>query len=135
VDALPEASLPPFNPSAWSGSDSKPGPAISADNAGQVTSLAHWGRGMIFAVEISPDGSRIALNTSTGIGLYETQTMREIHFLEMDIDYRNLGIYDPGMYAQLDFSPDGQVLAVVVESQVHLLDANDGAPLSILEGR
>jgi WD40 repeat protein len=133
LDALPEASLPPFNPHMLNGTDALSGIPINADNAGQVSNLGRWGEGMIYEIDSSPDGSLLAVRTSLGVGLYDTQTMEEIHFLEIVREYGN-AYMDPGVYNLVEFSPRGQLLAVVVGSQVHLLDLNDGMQLAVLEG-
>jgi hypothetical protein len=57
---------------------------ISADNVTQVTELTRLGRGPIFEIAYSPDGSLLAVATSTGIYLHDNQDLAQIRFIQTD---------------------------------------------------
>jgi WD40 repeat protein len=61
------------------------GNSISAENAGNLTKLAEWGYGQANFVTYSPDGTLLAVASSTGIYFYESQTLADVgHILTDD---------------------------------------------------
>lgn len=78
----------------------QPAAPITPDNANQVTALAVWGNGSANDLAYSPDGNTLAVASSLGIYLYD------------DNSYR-LDVIETGQVnTSLDFSPDGEILAV-----------------------
>ena len=43
--------------------------------------IARYGKGYVFDFQYSPDGKLIAVGSSIGVWLYDTQSMKEINFL------------------------------------------------------
>ncbi len=62
--------------------------------------IARFGKGFAFDFEYSPDGTRLAVASTIGVWLYDTQTHEELHFLTGHTEYVNT----------VDFSPDGKTL-------------------------
>ena len=63
--------------------------------------VARLGKGSVQKVLYSPDGSRLAVQSSIGIWLYDTTTYREVALLAGHTN----------RYADVAFSPDGRTLA------------------------
>ena len=62
--------------------------------------IARFGKGFAFDFEYSPDGTRLAVASTIGVWLYDTQTHEELHFLTGHTDYVT-GVF---------FSPDSKTL-------------------------
>ncbi len=77
--------------------------AISAENAGRLQEIAHWGKGWVKGVAWSPSGHVLAINSSLGVVLYQRQTLAEINRIE-ETEVRTLAL-----------SSVGQLLAVALE--------------------
>lgn len=59
--------------------------SISAENAGNLTKVAEWGYGQANFVTYSPDGTLLAVASSTGIYFYDSKTLADIgHILTDD---------------------------------------------------
>lgn len=87
---------------------------ISAENATQIIELARYGDGILTnALVWSPDGSRIAAGGSLGVWVFEADNRdAKPEFLPHD-----------SWVVDVDWSPDGKVLAVVTRThQVQLWD-------------
>ncbi len=80
-------------------------PVISVENASQIREERIIGDGRINQIRISPDGDIIAAALSIGLRLLDSQTLEERGFLESTIPV-----------SSVDFSPDGQLLALGYES-------------------
>jgi WD40 repeat protein len=76
------------------------------------------------AVQFSPDGNTLAVASSIGVWLYDTQTLKEIRLLEGHTSGVN----------SVFFSPDGKTLASGSGNTVILWDAMTGNILRRLEG-
>jgi WD40 repeat protein len=79
---------------------------ITSGNANQVSQLTRWGKGFVNSVSWSPNGEILAVASSIGIYLYETESLQEIGFIET-----NAYVY------QAVFSPDGSLLASASQNQ------------------
>ena len=119
--------------------------AIVLENVSQVTELARWGRGVINDVAVSGNGRWIAVGTTTGVYIHDAQDLTiEPRFFEtpdsvttlaisydgdlvaMSLNQRTFELWNiqtnrrldhgEGFTEQIQFSPDGLYLAVVVEA-------------------
>ena len=73
--------------------------------------IARFGKGYINDVKYSPDGTRLAVATSTGVWLYDTFTDTELNFFSEVPDY----------VEAIAFSPDGRTLASSGYSPNHII--------------
>ncbi len=64
------------------------------------SAIARFGKGYVFDFEYSPDGTRLAVGSTIGAWLYDTQTYKELHLLTGHTDY----------VMDVIFSPDGKTL-------------------------
>ena len=62
--------------------------------------VARFGKGYIFDFEYSPDGTRLAVASTIGVWIYDTETCQELHLLTGHTNY----------VASVVFSPDGKTL-------------------------
>ncbi len=104
-------------------------PAVAAtpENAAQLGPLAVWGIGRLDSAAYSPDGRLLAIDTGSGLRLYDAGTLNPRLFLPA----KSLG--------QVSFSPDGRLLATGwgygdPDRQVRIWRLDDGAALLALEG-
>ena len=76
-----------------------------------------FGKGRIYDMKYSPDGSRLAVATSKGIWIYDAITYQPLHFLKKHED----------LVERIVFSPDGSLLASEEQfDKIHLWDVNTG---------
>ena len=89
--------------------------------------LARFGKGYIFDFSYSPDGTRLAVGSTIGIWLYDTQTGEEINFLKGHSYY----------VSGVDYSPDGSTLASCSDWNdytIRLWDPETGELKALLTG-
>lgn len=79
----------------------QPSNVIEPENVSQLVQLAHWGDGKIVEVAWSPNDDFIAVATSEGVYLYETNTFQKVDFLR-----------SASSITSTAFSPNGDVLAI-----------------------
>jgi len=97
---------------------------ITASNAGQATRLAFWGRGEIQDMAWAPDGKTLAVVTTTGVWLYDTnQPDRQPKYL---MDWTGLLLGDSPGPVGLAFSLDGSLLAFSSNHSLILWDVVRG---------
>ena len=97
---------------------------ISPENTDQMVALAQWGMGVLERAVYSPDGSLLAVASSLGVYLYDTETMEQVQFIETDVWTRDVA-----------FSPDGTLLAIASrDSGIQLRRVSDGALQDTLVG-
>ena len=76
-----------------------------------------FGKGRIYDMQYSPDGTRLAVATSLGIWIYDATTYQPLHFLKKHED----------LVERIVFSPDGSLLASEERfDKIHLWDVNTG---------
>ena len=78
------------------------------------------GKGIVGTIAYSPDGTRLAVSSSIGVWIYDTETGEELHLL-FDENSPSAGI--------VAFSPDGNTIASNVGGTIHLWDTNTGERL------
>jgi WD40 repeat protein len=91
----PEKNLPSFQGEIFPVSSN----IIGIENIQQIRELSVWGSGWVTDLATSPDGSVLAVASSIGVFLYNTETLMPIQFLHNDA-------------VSLAFSPDGTILAI-----------------------
>lgn len=82
---------------------------ISADNAQNLVEIATWGKGSGHLPTYSPDGTLLAVSSSSSIYVYDSQTLVE-----------NMRIEAIDTYYVLDiaFSPDGKTLSAFMDTSL-----------------
>ena len=90
------------------------------------TAKARLGRGSISEIKYSPDGKRLAVASSIGIWLYDTETHKEAAFLTGDT----------GDISGFSFSPDGGTIASASDGAdvLSMWDAETGKRLRTVNG-
>jgi WD40 repeat protein len=99
---------------------------ISPENVEHIAQIIRWGRGTINAIASAPDNTTLAVASSEGIYLYDTQTFTELGFI-------NTGTW----VTRVAFAPDGKTLASgsrYPNNAVLLWRVSDGTLLHTLEG-
>ena len=89
---------------------------------------ARLGKGAVNGIAYSPDGDRIAVASSVGIWLYDTETYKEMGLL----------VGHTGRVKSVAFSPDGELLAsggTHYDGAVNLWNAKSGEHLFTLDER
>jgi WD40 repeat protein len=93
---------------------------ITLDNVNQIRELAIWGKGRIEQLAYSPDGKILAVGTTAGVWLYDSETLAELRFI-------NTGNF----VGSLAFTEDGTKLVVDSgASTVSIWDVATGNRLS-----
>ena len=76
-----------------------------------------FGKGQIYDMQYSPDGTRLAVATTMGIWIYDTTTYKILYILEKQED----------LVERIVFSPDGSIFASEERfDKIHLWDVNTG---------
>lgn len=98
---------------------------ISADNIDQIVELARWGKGVITDAEYSPDGESIAVASTLGVSIYQTDVLEEILYFETEARVNSFA-----------FSPDGKTIATALnDNTLKLWNASDGNLIRSLAGQ
>ncbi|HET9912730.1 MAG TPA: hypothetical protein VFQ13_12615, partial [Anaerolineales bacterium] len=98
---------------------------ITPENVHRIELIDRWGKGMVYGVELSPDGSQIAVGTSTGVYFYDRITAEPIGFINLpvapNVKYNECNLQDKN----ISFSPDGRFLAIAdIDINIWDLSAN-----------
>jgi WD40 repeat protein/serine/threonine protein kinase len=116
---IPTATLPPFyTPTPLPLSDK----AITSENANQITVLNDIKLFTISVSRFSPDGSLLVVG-SAGVDLYDGHSFAKLGSWAVD-----------GFVADLQFSPDGQTLAVADTQKVSIWNVANGSMLRSFPG-
>jgi WD40 repeat protein len=118
VEGDESGGIPPVRvgvPEAW------PVEPITRENAYKVTDLSLWGRGTINGIAWSPDGTTIAVASSTGISLYNAVTYEETNSIASGSSVYNIV-----------YSPDGAMLAAELGFNLTLFDVTSGEAVRTL---
>lgn len=82
----------------------QPAAVIAPENIETLALLGRWGKGPLRQVVYSPDGRLLAILSASGVSLYDTDTLEELHSLAPPDD--------SGLWS-VSFSPDGGRLAAL----------------------
>ena len=74
---------------------------ISVENAAHLEHVATYGEGQALEISLSPDGHWMAVRSTIGVRLFDTQTWEAV---ELDRPYQSV--------SHMAFSPDGKLLAI-----------------------
>ena len=86
------------------------------------------GKGVLSDMQVSPDGTRLAIASSSGIWLYDVNANREIKGAES-----SLLTFHEGIVKHLTFSPDGNIFASIGENKtIRLWETTTGKHLFTL---
>lgn len=81
------------------------------------STIEWFGKGRIYDVKYTPDGTRLAVATAIGIWIYDATTYQPLHFLKKHED----------LVERIVFSPDGSILASEERfDKIHLWNVNTG---------
>jgi WD40 repeat protein len=94
----------------------------SQDDA-RVTIKSRFGIGAAHSIDISPDGTLVAVGSVTGVYLYEFDTPKQVKRIPYEQPVK-----------VVEWSPDGNALAVASGAEVYILDAATGAQSFALIG-
>ena len=97
-----------------------PAAAISEDDVHRITQLGSWGKRQVEQVEWSSDFKFLAVRSSKGIGLYDTQTLEELWF-RGDI------------VGPIALSPDGSIIGVTTGSGIEIWQVENGKLIQTLD--
>ncbi len=96
---------------------------ISSENVDQLMEMARWGNGIITDAVYSPDGSLIAIGSTLGITIYESDTFEESAHIETDAGVN-----------RIHFSPDGETLAAgLTDNTVKIWNVASGELVNTFE--
>lgn len=99
---------------------------IGAENAETVSQLARWGKGIINEAVFSPDGTKIALATSIGMYILDTESLETIRFIETG-KYNILGA---------SFSEDQkEIIALSTQGDALIFDLEKGSFIKGYRGK
>jgi len=102
-----------------------PDQSISADNLDMITELARWGKGVITHTVYSPDGNLVAVASTLGVSVYQTDSFEEKVYFETNASVTSI-----------TFSPDGESLATgLMDNTVKLWKTSDGTLLKSLDNQ
>lgn len=112
--------------------------------------IARFGKGYVFNFEYSPDGTRLAVGSTIGVWLYDTQTYRELHLLTGHTDYVTGVFFSPDSKTLVSQSgdgewspaevklwnvPSGELIATLIEQKIkvnYIVFSPDGKTLAIV---
>lgn len=106
---------------------------INLFNTDRIKELDQWGQGSVNGVTLSPDGSLIAVSTTTGIYLYDRTTAKETDYIDVRIG-NNIEIGACPTTGNIAFSPDGSILAIA-STDIKLWDLKTGTVLKVIENK
>lgn len=86
---------------------------ITPDNISRLKQIDQWGQGDVFGMALSPDGSLIAVSTTTGVYLYDRKMIAQVDFIDIRIGNED-EVEDQNCLTSgnLAFGPDGSTLAI-----------------------
>jgi WD40 repeat protein len=100
-----------------------PADVISTQNVGQLSELAHIGKGWLGQVIFSPDGNLLIAPASLGVYFLNGQNLAEVQFLPMD---------KPVFRAA--YSPNGSLLALAVGYEIQIYSLSESRLVASLAG-
>jgi WD40 repeat protein len=86
---------------------------IGPDTVARLGQIDQWGQGNINGIALSPNGSLIAVSTTTGVYLYDRETARQVGYINIRVGENNNAItQECPTTKNLAFHPDGSILAI-----------------------
>lgn len=106
---------------------------ITPYNTEHIEQIDQWGQGNVNGVALSPDGTLIAVSTTTGIYLYDRNTARQTDYIDIRIgnDIEPQACSPTGNIA---FSPDGSTLAIA-NTDIKLWDIKSRTTRGIINNK
>ena len=98
--------------------------------------IARLGKGAPRGIQYSPDSTRVAVATGSGVWIYDTQTGEELDLLTVEETPEELNVlrgWEADVRA-IAYSPDGHILAIAGGYQVQLWDTVSGQRKTTLTG-
>jgi WD40 repeat protein len=115
--------IPTNTPNLYSTPFLVPSEQISIENVQKLQELAVFGKGTVNNFGYSGDGQLLALATTRGVYIYDSQTFLEKKYIPTDSSVNSVA-----------FSPDGKVVAATsAKGSVQTWQVSDGMLLDILE--
>jgi WD40 repeat protein len=96
--------------------------SISPQNFDHLKLLARWGLGSVEGVKYSKDGKILAIASSLGVFLYNSETLEELDFISTEEKVTDLA-----------FSPDGDSIAMAMYGKIKILEFPEGITTINLE--
>ena len=110
--------------------------------------IARFGKGYVFDFEYSPDGTRLAVGSTIGVWLYDTQTYKELHLLTGHKDFVTGVLFSPDSKTLVSLSGgswtpsevklwnvlSGELIATLIDEEIkvnHIVFSPDGETLAI----
>lgn len=125
----PAATVVPVETSPSSPAVALLGTPISIGQGSQFREIARWGIGGVNLVRWSPDGTRIALGTTSGIFLYDAQTREQQLFIDTEFNILTL-IFNPAGDEIVAGSPEGVVTCWNSQTGAVIRQFSYAAPVS-----
>ena len=98
----------------------QPASAINADSVLQMKELARFGEGSLLSMQVSADGTRLIGIYSTGLRVYDSQTLEEKSYIP--------AVIAPGRNSQYAVSRNATYFAIADIDEVQLWRVGDGSP-------
>lgn len=108
---------------------------IAPNNVARLEQIDQWGQGSVHGIALSPDGSLIAVSTTTGIYLYDRKTVKQVDYIDIRVGSNNdVETQACPTSGNLAFSPDGSILAVA-STDITLLDLRTNTPQTVIKNK
>ena len=106
----------------------QPSGVIGPENANQLKKLASLGTGVLYDIKYSPDRTQLRATFSTGVRIYDAQTLEKIHSCSIvvpELPVSRTWWIPPWQGLSHAFSPNGEYFAVLLGDVVKLWRISD----------